>query len=52
MDNRMLELLWLVDQQLDIACLIKAALASGDFVEVKRLVWSWKFIDMRIKAVA
>jgi len=50
--RKMLELIWLVDRQLDIACLIRNAIAAGDFVEVKRLVWTWKFNDRRIKEAA
>lgn len=50
--RRMLELIWLVDCQADIAYRIRIAAMLGKRMEAIRLAWSWKMLDMRIKAVA
>jgi hypothetical protein len=51
MDN-FYELLWLVDCQQSIARQIRIASILGRREEAIQLAWSWKFIDMRIKALA
>ncbi len=50
--RKMLELIWLVDCQADIAYRLKIAAILGNRAEAVRLAWSWKLIDMRIKVIA
>jgi len=50
--RKFLELLWLVDCQADIAYRIRIAALLGRRAEAIRLAWSWKMLDMRIKAAA